>query len=113
VQLKSPGAQDVPSRLRAQCAPLLFEVQKEVKAIEEERERRRLEEARIKAAAEAEQARLRALEAARIAAVELQRERQQKLRAMGVCCMGYAWRESPTHPDYVCAGGGHRCHLPL
>ena len=52
VQSKSPGAKDVQTQLRAQCPPLLFNVRKQVKEIQEERERRRLEEERIKAAAE-------------------------------------------------------------
>ena len=109
VQSKSPGAKDVQTQLRAQCPPLLFNVRKQVKEIQEERERRRLEEERIKAAAEAERERLREAERKRIAAVELKLERQRQLRARGVCSAGYEWQENPSHPNYRCAGGGHFC----
>ena len=95
---KSPGAQDITSRMRSQCPQLIHATEL---AIAE----KKAEEERINAAKEeAERERLRQEFA-------LKAERQKQLRARGVCSMGYAWLENPEHPKYKCAGGGHKCTL--
>lgn len=64
-----------------------------------EAERARLEELARKAEAERQAREEKAKAAAR------ERQVQEKLRQMGVCCMGFQWLK--IQGGYVCAGGSH------